>query len=192
MGMVAWGDFIMMHTKAEIIAQLGETAATVKADLAAMTPEQFEHSIPPEWSASGYLKHLLLSIKPLVRGLKVPPLALAGMFGKADRQSMSYAQLVETYQQRLNEGVRAEDFSDVTPQAFRIPAEVTDEKAYLCGLWDKANADLIEALDTWDEQQLDEYVLPHPAIGSITVREMLFFTVYHNHLHGQDIRRVGR
>jgi hypothetical protein len=180
-----------MHTKAEIIAHLSETAQMVKADLAAMTPEQFEHSIPPEWSASGYLKHLLLSVKPLVKGLKVPRLVLAGMFGKAKRESMSYAQLVETYQQRLNEGVRAEDFSDVIPQTFRIPAEATDEKAYLCGLWDKANADLIEALDTWNEQQLDQHVLPHPAIGPITVREMLFFTAYHNRLHGQDIQRVS-
>ncbi len=180
-----------MHTKAEIIAHLSETAQMVKADLAGMTPERFAHGVAPEWSASDYLKHLLLSVKPLVKGLKVPRLVLAGMFGKAKRETMSFAQLVEIYRQRLAEGTRAEDFSDVMPQTFRIPAEVTDEKAYLCELWDKANADLIEALDTWNEQQLDQHVLPHPVLGSITVREMLFFTAYHNRLHGQDIQRAG-
>jgi hypothetical protein len=182
----------MIHDKPSIVAALNDVSQSVSADLAAMTPAQFEHSVPPEWSASGYLKHLLLSVKPFVRGLGVPKLVLAGMFGKSQHPPMTYQALTEDYQRRVNEGVRAEDFSDVTPNVFRMPADLPDAKAYLSAQWDKANAELVAALGHWTEDQLDQHQLPHPAIGAISVRSMLFFTVYHNRLHAQDIRRVGR
>jgi uncharacterized damage-inducible protein DinB len=38
-------------------------------------------------------------------------------------------------------------------------------------------------IDAWEEDQLDEAQLPHPIIGKITVREMLFFTIHHNLRH---------
>jgi hypothetical protein len=114
------------------------------------------------------------------------------MFGKSQHPPMTYQALTEDYQRRVNEGVRAEDFSDVTPNVFRMPADLPDAKAYLSAQWDKANAELVAALGHWTEDQLDQHQLPHPAIGAISVRSMLFFTVYHNRLHAQDIRRVGR
>lgn len=106
----------MIHDKPSIIHALGEVSREVSADLAAMTAEQFERSAPPEWSASGYLKHLLLSLKPFVRGLGVPKLVMAGMFGTSKQPPLTYQALTETYQRRISEGVRAEDFSDVTPR----------------------------------------------------------------------------
>jgi hypothetical protein len=30
---------------------------------------------------------------------------------------------------------------------------------------------------------LDEYLLPHPLIGKLTIREILYFTIYHNLRH---------
>ena len=30
---------------------------------------------------------------------------------------------------------------------------------------------------------LDKYVLPHPLLGKVTLREMLYFTIHHNEHH---------
>ena len=39
------------------------------------------------------------------------------------------------------------------------------------------------AITRWGERALDRFRLPHPALGQLTVREMLFFTLYHNLHH---------
>jgi hypothetical protein len=44
-------------------------------------------------------------------------------------------------------------------------------------------AALHAALGRWGERSLDRLRLPHPALGTLTVREMLLFTLYHNLHH---------
>jgi hypothetical protein len=113
------------------------------------------------------------------------------MFGQPDHPSMPYAELVAQYHRALARGIRAEDYPQVTPVAYRMPEGVTDEKQYLRDTWDDANQRLVAALANWDDANLDTHQLPHPAMGLITVREMLFFTVYHNTLHGNDMQQAG-
>ena len=38
-----------------------------------------------------------------------------------------------------------------------------------------------------DEEDLDNYILPHPLIGKTTIREMLYFTIYHVQHHHKAI-----
>jgi len=33
---------------------------------------------------------------------------------------------------------------------------------------------------------VDQYQLPHPVLGKLTIREMLFFTIYHNLRHASQ------
>jgi hypothetical protein len=156
-----------------------------------MSATQFSAAPGDGWAASGYLKHLLLGIKPLVKAMQFTPEQLARHFGLAERPSMTYAELVEKYSARLAEGVKAEDYEKILPSSFRMPEDVVDEKTYLLNLWNESNARLIEILEGWQEVDLDRYQLPHPALGLITVREMLFFTLHHNTLHWHDIERAS-
>ncbi len=57
--------------------------------------------------------------------------------------------------------------------------------------WNESNQRLFDALQNWEEADLDRYQVPHPAIGPITMREMLFFTLHHNSLHWRDIQQAG-
>jgi hypothetical protein len=41
----------------------------------------------------------------------------------------------------------------------------------------------------YNEEQLDEVVLPHPLLGKMTAREMLYFTIYHVSLHQKITQR---
>lgn len=42
---------------------------------------------------------------------------------------------------------------------------------------------LISKIKRQSEEELDLYILPHPLLGKLTLREMLFFTIYHNRHH---------
>jgi hypothetical protein len=49
--------------------------------------------------------------------------------------------------------------------------------------WQRGNAQLRAAVEAWSEADLDRLLLPHPILGKITAREMLFFAIYHGHHH---------
>ncbi len=38
---------------------------------------------------------------------------------------------------------------------------------------------LCSKLEKFDEIERDTYILPHPLLGKLTIREMLYFTIYH-------------
>jgi len=52
--------------------------------------------------------------------------------------------------------------------------------------WSKASSELVLVAEKWNESELDGYLLPHPLIGKLTIREMLFFTMYHNLRHASQ------
>jgi hypothetical protein len=179
------------QTKADLLEQLSRVHHSITDLIDGLSPIQFAREREDSWSAAGYLKHLILSVKPLAKALALPPAQLQSMFGQPDRPSMSYAELVSTYHTGLSKGIRAEDYPQITPASYRMPEGVTDEKQYLRDTWDDANNRLIAALEQWDDAALDTHQIPHPALNLLTLREMLFFTVYHNSLHGEDMRRAS-
>jgi hypothetical protein len=180
------------QTKIELIEQLQQVQRGVTETVQAMSAQQFETSTGEAWAASGYLKHLILSVKPFAKALNLPVAQLQRMFGQADGPSRTYHEVVAVYKARLDEGIRAEDFDRVTPTFYRMPEGIEDEQAYLVETWNESNERLMNVLQHWDEDALDRYQLPHPAIGTITIREMLFFTLYHNTMHWRDIEEAGR
>jgi len=42
----------------------------------------------------------------------------------------------------------------------------------------------------WKEPQPDAYIAPHPLLGKITLRELVYFTIYHTGHHQEGIRKV--
>jgi len=179
------------QTQADIIERIGSIQQALVDDIALMSDDQFTSGTTEAWSADDYLKHLLLSIKPLAKALGFPEKVLQSQFGSAEHASRTYEGVVKAYQKRLDEGIRAEDFDKVVPVFYRFPEGTTNERIYLVQSWQEANQRLIEAVRQWNEEQLDRLQIPHPAIGLITLREMLFFTIYHNTLHWHDIQHAG-
>jgi uncharacterized damage-inducible protein DinB len=47
---------------------------------------------------------------------------------------------------------------------------------------------LAAKIDSFSEEQLDRLILPHPLLGKLTFREMLYFTIYHVQHHHQQIK----
>lgn len=150
------------------------------------TTSAFTARIGDAWSPAENVRHLTKSIKAVSRGLHMPRLLLRVAFGKANRPSCSLQQIIVDYRAALAKGGTAGKFAPsdrpatVNPDAER--ARIMDEHA-------QAVTDFCSAAAGWTENALDDYRLPHPLLGALTVREMLLFTLYHNRHHVDNVRR---
>ncbi len=104
--------------------------------------------------------------------------------------SRSYGDLVERYQAVLAHGGKAGRF---TPSPGRPPADLRSWQRGLVAECALGVAGLGRAVSSWSEADLDRCRLPHPLLGKLTVREMLFFTLYHYEHHRAGVgRRLAR
>ncbi len=179
------------QTKFELIAALEDLHTGLADTIATMSLTDFERAgTDDRWSPKDYLKHILLSVKPIVKALEMSADKVRKLFPVAEGSSRAYADIVTAYAAGLARGVRAEDQPSVLPISYRLPDDMGDEQTYLRGQWDDALLRLLAALDSWSDHDLDTAQLPHPAIGLITMREMLLFTVYHTTMHWNDMRGI--
>ena len=137
------------------------------------------------WAPSVHFRHLRKSTTPLVNALKLPRLVLALRFGRHSGPSRSFTDLRDRYLALIAAGAKAGRF---TPKEEASPANPTDRRQEILSSWTSATVDLTNVAAEWPEDALDRYQLPHPLLGTITVREMLAFTVFHTAHH---LRRVA-
>ena len=136
------------------------------------------------WSASDNVDHLIKSHKPITKALKLPKITLHAIFGKPERPSRSYDVICQIYRDEIAKGAQAS--GRFLPDQ-ESPAEHAEEKKMeLLDQLSKASAELIFVAEKWNENDLDGYLLPHPLIGKLTIREMLHFTIYHNLRHASQ------
>ena len=65
-----------------------------------------------------------------------------------------------------------------------IPSAINfEKKEELIKKYKEQKQKLIAKIEKQSENDLDVYILPHPLLGKVTLREMLFFTIHHNEHH---------
>jgi uncharacterized damage-inducible protein DinB len=127
---------------------------------------------------------MIKAVKPLAKALKLPRITLQAMFGKADGSSRTYEEVCKVYRDEIAKGGKAS--GRYLPNE-EIPEENQEEtKRKQLAQLSEVIEKLISACEAWDESALDQYRLPHPITGKMTVREMLFFTIYHNLRHASQ------
>jgi uncharacterized damage-inducible protein DinB len=121
----------------------------------------------------------------------MPRIVLRVMFGKAGRASMTYDALRARYLQGLAEGGQAGRFAP----SKRDEGDAEAWRESILKELARVNGELRAAIARWPEGKLDRLQLPHPLLGKLTVREMLFFTLYHQRHHvavvERHLREVG-
>lgn len=135
------------------------------------------------WSASDNVDHMIRAIKPLIKALKLPKVALQTMFGRPGNLSRTYDEICTIYRAEIANGARA---SGTFLPKQNTPQSPEQEKAELLDQLSSTIDKLMSVLEGWSESDLDEVQLPHPIIGKLTVREMLFFTIHHNLRHASQ------
>jgi len=152
-----------VKTRDEIVEAVQGAQREGAAYWSAFGPDAFFQKIGESWSPSETVRHLIKSIRAVTKGLK------------PRRPSATYDALVTRYLGLLEAGGRAGRFAP--------SPETTSDRSTILGRLAQANDDLQKAIARWSDADLDRYQLPHPLLGKLTIREMLFFTVYHQHHH---------
>ena len=161
------------YNKNEIFDALDKNVNAFNEFILSLNKEEFENSKDGEWSAGQNLHHLILAIMPLQLAYSLPGFILTSLFGKANRPSRSYEALVEKYKSKLSGGGKAS--GRYIPQIILF-----NQKDSIIKKYNRQKEKLIKKIKKQSEEKLDIYILPHPLLGKITLREMLFFTIYHN------------
>jgi hypothetical protein len=141
-----------------------------------LNDNDFLFSSNGKWTAGQQLDHIYRSVSALNMGLALPKFIIKLYVGKANRPSKDYEALVAKYKLRLEAGGKA--MGRFIPKPVR-PDEKTKLKEKLLRSVDS----LCRKIERYGEKQLDYYILPHPLLGKLTVREMLYFTIYHVEHH---------
>jgi hypothetical protein len=166
-------------TRDDILRRLDAVQSESAAYWGAFDATTFFAKIGEAWSPAENVRHLVKSIRPVTKALGMPRLVLRLMFGKASRASVSYDALVERYHGLLAAGGKAGRF---TPSA-REEVDLDARRAEILAEHAAANGALRAAIARWPDAALDRNQLPHPLLGKLTVREMLYFTLYHQLHH---------
>jgi hypothetical protein len=146
----------------------------------------FLFSVNDKWTAGQQLDHIYRSVSPLTHALTLPKLLIRLVIGKANRPSKDYVTLIIKYKSKLAGGGRA------GRRYLPKPVALNQKETLKNKLLRSVNI-LCRRIDKYSEEQLDQYILPHPLLGKLTLREMLYFTIYHAEHHRQlTLRNLGR
>ncbi|MES2374699.1 MAG: DinB family protein [Bacteroidota bacterium] len=135
-----------------------------------------------KWSAVQQLDHIVKSVSPVNMAMRLPKFILKWRFGVANRSSKTYEGLTEKYIRKLLEGGRASG-------RFVPPIVTADQKEKLLAELKSLVKSLSNRTETYSEEALDKYILPHPLLGKLTLREMLYFTAYHVQHHRELVQK---
>ena|SRR5688500_5130540 len=173
-------------TKQELIDILILNHQKFTSYVSQLDDQEFMFSLNNEkWSAGQQADHILRSLSPLKMLLGFPKWLVKLVFKKANRPSKSYEKLIEKYLQRLKQGGRA--------SGRFIPGRIEPARkmAISYGI-ENTVLKLCQSLNKYSEQEIDELVLPHPLLGKLTLREMMYFTIYHvEHHHRLGIQNLA-
>lgn len=174
-------------TKQEIATALAAEVTAVHNFFAAIAVDQFFAAPAGVWTPADNLVHLIKSAAPVAMALNLPKTALRIRFGWVGHETRPLAQVRHIYvHEALANGGRAGG-----PFVPEVSGEATAvHQANILAKWQEKGAALLNAVEKWSDKALDSYLLLHPLLGKMTVREILFFTLYHNLHHVNDVQRL--
>lgn len=158
--------------KEEIKKSLQENHSSFTECILSLSDSNFQLSTNGKWTAGQQLDHLYRSVAAVKMALSLPKFIIKLIVGKANRPSKEYDVLVDKYKLKLGQGGSA------SGRYLPKPVEPGEKKHLADKLLRTINR-ICKKLDRYDEKELDFYILPHPLLGKLTLREMLYFTIYH-------------
>lgn len=165
--------------KNELLALLYRNYTEFCKYIASLSERDYEFAAPEKWSAELQLKHLIISIKPLVYIFNLKTSAIQEKFGSVSEPPRSYEEIKALYFEKLKEGGKAPD--RFAPDHQVIPKDkLLDELQHLV-------QQLGGLIENFSEVALDSLCVPHPLLGNLSFREMSYNAIYHAEHHQQLI-----
>ena len=166
--------------KQQIISQLQKNHRDFTDYIKSLREEDLLFTTDNKWTAGQQAEHILRSIKPVKLAFTLPKFLLKLFFGSANRPSRTYEQLLSRYKEKLAAGGRASGRFIPQPVAFNAKQKICNEILLV-------NDALCKRVDSCTEEDLEKYILPHPLLGKLTLREMLYFNILHAAHHKNSV-----
>ena len=173
-----------IHGKPTLLAEIESAGREIDSCFSSLPPEVLIARSSGDWRGAQTLEHLVKFVESVAFGLALPKKYIRRRWGTPGRPSGGFHDVRRWYAQALAGGMQS-------PEDYNPPeAPSVDSAAYrteLLGRWRTAHEKWIRNLEDWTDAELDEYCLPHPLFGSMTVRENLFYALCHiqDHLDGE-------
>ena len=168
-------------TRENLVSALSAAEVDVADFFASLTPDELIVRVEDAWTAAEQLAHLNSAVSAVARGFAIPRFILRIRYGRTRSSGRSYTALRDDYRVRLAAGGRAS--GPFVPNRHDLSVLQGEARRHeLLARWRRVNNRLQKAL-VWNEEDLSTIRLPHPLLGKITAREMIYFTLYHAQHH---------
>lgn len=170
----------MMNSEPSILRQIEADYQQFVRAVDGLSEEQFVRQVDGKWSTADVMQHLYLSARPVARLLAGPREVLM-QWGKTNAPAKAYDTIAASYRNALGTGQKAPATMSPRPEDMQVAKDVIKERFVA------VYQALIQAADVWSDNDLDTYQMPHPLLGKLSVREMLYFTSVHTQHHFQRL-----
>lgn len=165
-------------TKSEILTASEKTFSAFTNYCTSINETDFFAKPTTKWSVAENVQHLIISTNTSTLAYSLPKFLVRWIGGKPNRNSRTYEELVAKYKKKLEGGGAA------SGRFVPKPIAINFGKKKLMQNWIKATTKHIEAIqNNRTESDLNNYLIKHPLLGRITLRELCYFTIYHTEHH---------
>ncbi len=131
-----------------------------------------------KWTTGQHVLHLVEATKALNKGLSIPKFILSSKFGKTNRAPRDYDVVVKRYHDRL---LKSQEVAVAFNSKLKTPT--LSERKQLIDSLKTQNKKLQNKVKKWSDKNLDTYLLPHPLMGRMPIREVVMWSAYHIEHH---------
>lgn len=165
-----------------ILAAMAERAEEIHAYVSQLPAAALETGTSAAWGVSHHLAHLASGHGRLTRAFRTRDL----LPRQAGVPSRGYAAVRDAYRAAL--ALAPKDMLARNATTGAVEAGTTHME--VLGRYASAASELRRAAQEWNETELDERLIPHPLLGPLPAREMLWFMLYHDLHHLEGMRAV--
>jgi hypothetical protein len=167
------------NDKNSITEILNETVVKFNRLIQDLDKTEFETNYNMKWSAGQDLLHLVKLLRILNIAYLIPKGLLVILYGKNKHTSRSFETLQAMYKKALTGGAQSPNLYIPKPVFFEQQSELILKHSAL-------NKKFIKKINKLSEEELDKYLLPHPILGKVSLRELAIFTSFHT-IHHYDL-----
>jgi hypothetical protein len=172
----------MIQSQAQMAAAIAQNFAAFADCIHGLSEARFTLAPAGKWGAGQHLEHLLRSTRPVYMAIGLPGFVLRLLFGKPNRMGRSYHEVVDRYKAKLAAGGAAS--GRFVPPPVPYAQQAAKLRAFV-----QLGQRLQQRVARLGDKKLDGYLLPHPLLGKLTLREMIYFTIYHTQHHQQLVQQ---
>jgi uncharacterized damage-inducible protein DinB len=165
-------------TKQQLIKAFCDNHQEMIDYITSLTDEQSTFGNNGKWTAGQQFHHVYLTIAVFPRVLSSKDF-IKQKFGTINRTAWSFDTVIENYLKTSRQA----------PEQY-LPEQVTPEqRATIAADIQSVLPTIQQLLDQYTEEELDTLVLPHPLLGTLTIREMFYLMSYHATHHLRQTKK---